>query len=118
MDAQLWETRLKDWLNDDFENRNDYTGGSLLSLYWEDAEDSGYKDESEKVVHFFATMGFDATAFPIPSENSHVELLSRVIELIKSQGKPGNLVVIHYGGHGDADNDRGMDRESLAVWAA
>ncbi|KAL9122884.1 MAG: hypothetical protein Q9187_000555 [Circinaria calcarea] len=118
MDPQLWKTRLINELNHDFENSNDYIGGSLLSLYWQYADDAGYKDESDKVIQFFASMGFDTAVYPIPSENSHIELLSEIIHLIKSQGKPGYLVVIHYGGHGDADNDRGMDRESQAVWAA
>ena len=118
MDLQLWKTRLTSELSRDFENRNDYTGGSLLSLYWEDADDVGYKDESSKVIQFFDSLGFDPAAFPIPSENSHIELLSRVVHFVRSQGKPGHLLVIHYGGHGDPDNDRGMDRESQAVWAA
>ncbi|KAL2048907.1 hypothetical protein ABVK25_010859 [Lepraria finkii] len=118
MDPHMWEKRLTDELNRDFENGNDYIGGSLLSLYWQQADNAGYKDESDKVVQFFGSMGFDTAVYPIPSENSHIELLSRIISLIKSQGKPGCLVVIHYGGHGDADNDRGMDREAQAVWAA
>lgn len=114
----MWETKLADELNRHYENGNDYIGGSLLSLYWQDADNTGYKDESDKVVQFFGSMGFDTAVYPIPSENSHIELLSTVINLIKNQGKPGCLVVIHYGGHGDADNDRGMDREAEAVWAA
>lgn len=118
MDPEKWKERLGEELNHDFEGRNDYAGGSLLSLYWEEAERGGYKDESDKVVDFFLSMGFDAAAYPIPSENSHVELLSRIIDLIKSQGQPGRLIVVHYGGHGDADSDRRMDRESQAVWAA
>ena len=118
MDPHMWETRLTDELNRDFENGNDYIRGSLLSLYWQQADHAGYKDESDKVIRFFASMGFQSAVYPIPSENSHIELLSRIIDLIKSQGKPGCLIVIHYGGHGDADNDRGMDRELQAVWAA
>ena len=118
IDPHMWGTRLTDELNRDFENGNDYISGSLLSLYWQQADNAGYKDESDKVVQFFGSMGFDTAVYPIPSENSHIELLLRIINLIKSQGKPGSLVVIHYGGHGDADNDRGMDRESQAVWAS
>ena len=118
MDYQQWETRLTQELKYDFENGNDYIGASLLSLYWQQADDAGYKDESQKVVHFFESMGFHTAMYPIPSENSHVELLSRIVDLIKTRGKPGCLIVIHYGGHGDADNDRGMDREAQAVWAA
>jgi hypothetical protein len=118
MDLHMWETRLTDELNRDYENGNDYIGGSLLSLYWQQADNAGYKEESDKVVQFFGSMGFDTAVYPIPPDNSHIELLSRIISLIKSQGKPGFLIVIHYGGHGDADNDRGMDREAQAVWAA
>ena len=61
-------------------------------------------------------MGFDTAVYPIPSENSHVELLLRIITLIMTQGKPGCLVVIHYGGIGD--DDRGIHREARNVWAA
>ena len=118
MDGQLWEKRLVKELNNEFENGNDYIRGSLLSLYWQQADNAGYKDESDKVVQSFASMGFDTDVYPIPSENSHIELLSRIIHLIKTRGKPGCLIVIHYGGHGDADNDRGKDGESQAVWAA
>lgn len=118
MDSQIWKARLAEELSRDYENGNDYTGGSLLSLYWQQADEAGYKEESDKVVQFFGLMGFHTAVYPIPSENSHIELLSRIISLIKSQGKPGCLVAIHYGGHGDADNDRAMDREAQAVWAA
>ena len=118
MDSQTWKTRLEEELNRNYDNGNDYVAGSMLSLYWQEADNAGYKDESDKVVQFFSSMGFDTAIYPIPSDNSHIELLSRIISLIKSHGKPGCLVVIHYGGHGDADNDRGMDREAQAVWAA
>ncbi|KAK3168388.1 hypothetical protein OEA41_004835 [Lepraria neglecta] len=80
----MWETRLTNELNRDFENGNDYIGGSLLSLYWQQADNAGYKDESDKVVQLFGSMGFDTAVYPIPSENSHIELLSRIINLIKS----------------------------------
>lgn len=54
MDPHMWEKRLTDELNRDFENGNDYIGGSLLSLYWQQADNAGYKDESDKVVQFLA----------------------------------------------------------------
>ena len=118
INMDLWKTKLTDELNRDFENGNDYTSGSLLSLYWQEGDHPGFKDESDKVVQFFGSMGFDTAVYPIPSENSHIELLTRIINLIKDQGKPGCLVVIYYSGHADRDDDRGMDRESEAVWAA
>ena len=115
IDPHTWKARLLDKLNREFENGNDYISGSLLSLYWQQADNARYKDESDKVVQFFSSMGFNTAVYPIPSENSHLKLLLSIIGLIKSQGKPGSLVVIHYGGYRDADNDRGINKESQAV---
>ena len=118
MDPETWKVRIAEELKHGFEDRNDYVSASLLSLYWAEADNEGYKEEAERVVQFFAAMGFTTATFAIPSKNSHIELLTRIIQLIKNQDRPGNLIVIHYGGHGDADSDRRMDRESKAVWAA
>ena len=55
----MLKQNLTDELQRHFENGNDYIGGILLSLYWREADDAGYKKESHDVVQFFASIDFD-----------------------------------------------------------
>ena len=49
---------------------------------------------------------FETDIFPIPSENSHLELMLKVGSLIKEHESTETLFVIYYGGHARIDESR------------
>ncbi len=49
---------------------------------------------------------FDTDIFAIPSENSHLELMMRVGQLIKEHESPDTLFLVYYGGHARIDESR------------
>ncbi|KAM3525231.1 hypothetical protein NHJ13051_004096 [Beauveria bassiana] len=63
---------------------------------------------------------FDTDIFAIPSENSHLELMMRVGQLIKEHESPDTLFLVYYGGHARIDESRQSTwcatRESSSAW--
>ncbi|KAF6809993.1 hypothetical protein CSOJ01_06604 [Colletotrichum sojae] len=49
---------------------------------------------------------FNTEIFPIPSENSHLELMMQVGKLIKDHEAQDTLFVVYYGGHARIDESR------------
>ncbi|TQN75031.1 hypothetical protein CSHISOI_00394, partial [Colletotrichum shisoi] len=49
---------------------------------------------------------FDTEIFPIPSENSHLELMMQVGRLIKDHEAQDTLFLVYYGGHARIDESR------------
>lgn len=99
--------------------RNKYLGAAVLALYWEVADHVDYKKEAVDVVELFKSkFNFHAEAYPIPSTKSQIALSRKIIEFIQIHDAQENLLVIHYGGHGDENADRGLDDERRSVWAA
>jgi hypothetical protein len=49
---------------------------------------------------------FGTDIFAIPSENSHLELMLRVGQLIKDHESPDTLFLVYYGGHARIDESR------------
>lgn len=49
---------------------------------------------------------FETDKFAIPSENSHLELMMRLGQLIKEHESPDTLFVVYYGGHARIDESR------------
>ncbi len=49
---------------------------------------------------------FETDIFAIPSENSHLELMMRVGQLIKEHESSDTLFLIYYGGHARIDDSR------------
>ena len=49
---------------------------------------------------------FETDVFPIPSENSHLELMLKVGSLIKEHEATDTLFVVYYGGHARIDESR------------
>ncbi|TFB00930.1 hypothetical protein CCMA1212_007254 [Trichoderma ghanense] len=49
---------------------------------------------------------FATDIFSIPSENSHLELMMRIGQLIKDHESPDTLFVVYYGGHARIDESR------------
>ncbi|KAL7795778.1 hypothetical protein V8C37DRAFT_373404 [Trichoderma ceciliae] len=49
---------------------------------------------------------FGTDIFSIPSENSHLELMMRIGQLIKDHESPDTLFIVYYGGHARIDDSR------------
>ena len=49
---------------------------------------------------------FETDVFPIPSENSHLELMLKVGALIKDHEATDTLFLVYYGGHARIDESR------------
>lgn len=102
---------------EDWHIRNEYKSVSVLALYWQEADHPGFQREARSLGALFSNdFHYDVDYFPIPSENSHIELDTRINLLLKQRGHSDHLLVIYYGGHGDPNKDEGEDK--LAVWAA
>jgi hypothetical protein len=49
---------------------------------------------------------YETDIFPIPSENSHLELMLKVGDMIKKHESSDTLFVVYYGGHARIDESR------------
>ena len=97
---------------------HDYDSIVVLLIHWEQSDDPGFKEETEKLKDFFEIeLGYDVKVYPIPSQKSYW-CLDYEFNTILRHLEPSTLLIVHYGGHGDPDNnkDKGQDRGS--VWAA
>jgi hypothetical protein len=101
-----------------------YSAVKVLILYWCDGQDD-FRNEGQKLGKLFATsFNYDVEEFSIPSTNSYLSLhnvvIKRLLDVIKSskekRGLP--LLIIHYGGHGEQNDDRRKGEERRSVFAA
>ncbi|KAJ2992671.1 hypothetical protein NUW58_g2092 [Xylaria curta] len=104
--------------------RSTYASVKVLALYWQDGH-QGYKNEAQAVVDLFRhSFQYSAEEFAIPSSNSYNHVLglmtNRLLELgeAAANARAASLLIIHYGGHGDRDNDKHQGQEKRSVWAA
>lgn len=109
-------------LNDDLRSsikQGGYSKVEALVLCWEEGEDD-FKREAVHVENLLQDVfNFPTEIFAIPSENSQWAVLHAVTgKLCSVQGKGPSLLVLHYGGHGDADDDKHSGQEKRSVWAA
>lgn len=105
--------------------RKRYKSVQVLTIYWEKSGQSEEKPDNRPFAQeasaistvFTDAFGFYVhPPFEIPPTKSQLALDNRIGDLILKAGDPENLLIIHYGGHGDEDN--GEDRQREAVWAA
>ena len=117
METEALTRRLNSALKrEDWENSNDYKGISVLILYFEDSDD-GFKEEALMVGKLFELdFHYEVEYYPIPSHHSHLRLDTKINAFLNDHGEPDHLMIIHYGGHGDPNDDGAQER--LAVWAA
>lgn len=96
---------------------NDYKSVAALIIHWQDCEDRGFKEESHALGNLFATdFHYNVEYYAIPSIKSQMSLDKKINSFLTVNDQANSLVIIHYGGHGDADDED--DNEKLAVWAA
>ena len=117
MEAEAFKKRLNSALElKDWEINNVYKSISVLILYFEDS-DTGFKDEALRIGELFAIdFHYEVEYYAIPSDHSHRRLDTKINSFLDDHGDPDHLMIIHYGGHGDPNDDN--TQEKLAVWAA
>lgn len=105
-------------LEDRFRRSTDYESVAVLIIYWKDCTDKGYKTEALEVGRLFGKdFGYSVEYYEIPTNDTcELELDTRINRLLVENRKPETLLIIHYGGHGNPDDDAGKERES--VWCA
>jgi len=103
----------------------------LITLHWEEYpanNDGGGKNFSEEANELRKIcqnkLGFEVDNFIIPSENPQLELFNYIEKTVsatnqaKREKKCPALIIFHYGGHGDPnDQDRDVQKRGEAVWA-
>ncbi|KAI1088282.1 hypothetical protein F5B19DRAFT_472144 [Rostrohypoxylon terebratum] len=96
----------------------DYQDVKVLALYWEEAETDGFKTEGAAVCRLFQDLfHYPTREFAIPSKDSLFNLTRFMFQEIP-QKENRSLCIIHYGGHGDRDDDKHSGQERRSVWAA
>ncbi|KAH8895015.1 hypothetical protein GQ53DRAFT_74197 [Thozetella sp. PMI_491] len=103
-------TTLQDSANRAFPNRGRpsqrYTNVQALLLHWK-SDDLFVLPELEDLEKTLREeYHFETDIFAIPSENSHLELMLRVGELIKKHEGEDTLFLVYYGGHAKIDESR------------
>lgn len=97
----------------------DYEKVTVWTVYWAETDIPGFKDEADKIRHFFRdTFHFSVHAFAIPSKRSHLALDTQVNDFLLHFDDPSALLIIHYGGHGDWDDDIHIGQDRQSVWAS
>ncbi|GKT46710.1 uncharacterized protein ColSpa_06891 [Colletotrichum spaethianum] len=101
---------LEDSANRAFPNRGRssqrYTKVQALLLHW-GCDDLFVLPELEDLERCLREdYAFNTEIFPIPSENSHLELMMQVGKLIKDHEAQDTLFLVYYGGHARIDESR------------
>ena len=101
-----------------------YAAVQVLTVYWQDG-DEGFRREGEALGDLFrCAFHYDVIAFPIPTVRSQQRLQhviqESIFKLEESTFIKDNsaLLIVHYGGHGDPDDDRKAGELRQSVWAA
>ncbi|KAK7414374.1 hypothetical protein QQX98_006739 [Neonectria punicea] len=102
--------RLEDSAARAFPNRGRssqrYSKVQALLLHW-NSDDLFVIPELEDLEKCLSEdYGFNTDIFGIPSENSHLELMLRIGQLIKDHESTDTLFLVYYGGHARIDESR------------
>ena len=118
MEPESPKTRLNKALQvQSWKTYNNYKSVSVLIIHWQYSDDEGFENEAHALGDLFNNdFHYDVEHYAIPSIDSHLSLDNKINTFLALKGQPDNLVIIHYGGHGDADDEDYHDK--LAVWAA
>jgi hypothetical protein len=74
-------------------------------IRWEEDE-LGVQPEMGRLDNMFQTYGSKTNTWLIPNENSHLELMSNAINLLRASDNERNLFIIYYAGHGRINHAR------------
>ncbi|TVY84252.1 hypothetical protein LSUE1_G001353 [Lachnellula suecica] len=123
--APDWESHINKQLELSTRSRA-YACVKVLILYWVGG-DPGFEVEGRELGQLFAdkeTFNFAVEEFAIPRSNSCLELKQSIIRSIldlssyADEKRGASLLIIHYGGHGDQNDDKHKGEEQRSVWAA
>jgi hypothetical protein len=107
-----------------------YAAVKAVIMYWQRSDNvKGYFDEAVKVQQFFKKQNFETDLYAIPMINSQDEVNYFIAQEQVFLARRRNvlsapcLLIIHYGGHGDKDDDihhdgPGGPQKRRAVWRA
>ena len=91
----------------------------VCAIYWEDSDNDGFRREAKDFQTFIQTdLGYPIQIITIPMIKSQLFLDKAINSLLENLNGESNLLVIHYGGHGDPDDDEGKNQSRKSVWAA
>lgn len=108
-----------------FENSNRYSYVKVLILYSEHGDHPGFQSggiEFGEMLH--RIFNYDVKIFAIPSRSSQLHLDSLVsCAILQSEDqardtKGSSLLIIHYGDHGDSNDDPHRKEEKRFAWTA
>jgi hypothetical protein len=118
IDESLTE-QLNTQLSQTFPRSNDYREVHVLLIYWKESvtpKSPSFQDEAIDLALFFNhEFKYTVTQFEIPLDQSEIALKAEIYRFILNKS-PDALLILHYGGHSDEDDDRETHRRQ-AVWA-
>jgi hypothetical protein len=101
-----------------------YACVKVLTIYWKDGHD-GFKEEARELGEMFRDeFQYSVEEFSIPSSRSLLHLSNFItqsllyVTSIAEAKEASSLLIIHYGGHGDMNDDRDKGEERRSVWTA
>ncbi|KAG4437770.1 hypothetical protein IFR05_006755 [Cadophora sp. M221] len=83
-----------------------YSKVSVLLLRWEDDE-MNVEWELDDLEKVFRNYGFGTNRWLIPTKNSHLKLMSKVVDVVEENYGNGGLVIVYYAGHAGINSSRG-----------
>ncbi|KAH9219799.1 hypothetical protein DL95DRAFT_51020 [Leptodontidium sp. 2 PMI_412] len=83
-----------------------YSNVSVLLLRWEDDE-MNVEWELDDLEKVFRNYGFGTERWLIPTKNSHLKLMSKVVDVVEENDGNGGLVIVYYAGHAGINSSRG-----------
>lgn len=90
-----------------------YSAVNVLLLYWKDADIPSGKDSKDLGRMFREHFNYRTHCYEIPSsDQAGLSLTVHLSHFLKDYGGSDDLVLVHYGGHGEAS-----DAQSQCTWA-
>jgi hypothetical protein len=109
--------------------RRRYVNVKALILYWEESDKlEKYQEEAQQMEALFQSLHYETQLYQIRMDHSQLGLFRFIADYcialnacMREGPYPSSLLIIHYGGHGDQDDDKhALDgpQERRAVWKA
>ena len=83
-----------------------YTDVIVLLLRWEDDDLDVATEIAELDDTFRSVYGYRTEQWKIPSRQSHIALVRRILDLLAHPASGDKLLIVYYGGHGYMNDQR------------